>query len=114
MKIHYQAKPDSNAFCVRWKTTWPVTQNAKAVTCDRCLHSMALRGISTEPPEVVRTIRLPLAKDTTETECGSCPLGDGPLCRAFRSKEPGWFSEVRPVVGYRYQRLPECVAAEKA
>ena len=61
---------------------------------------------SDAPP---RRIALPLAPDTTATECGGCPRlreteDDAWFCRAF--------SGHIPMNTQTAQRLPECIAAE--
>ena len=59
-----------------------------------------------------RSIRLPLAKDTTESHCGGCcgllETDRGDICGRFKGVLPAYDADADD-----YQRLPECVAAEK-
>ena len=60
------------------------------------------------------TINLPLVD---ERACQGCTVREANYCPAFRTKE-GWPKKLRYMVnvgsehGFRYKRLPECLAAE--
>lgn len=109
IKTHYRrSENDVATLCGMWGRQYVQTRVGHEVTCAPCRKKMAKAGIATEPPAVVRTIRLPLAKDTTDKECGQCPNrarqhpNDWSLtCFAFRRLLPD------------RKRLPECIEAEK-
>ena len=77
--------------------------------CDGDSFGWPVRAVDEAPDAAPRTIRLPLAKDTTETECGSCEHV-GEHCAVFKRRVRVYDHEAGRE---RNQRLPECVAAEK-
>jgi hypothetical protein len=89
-----------------------VTTDASKITCRR--RACAKHAAKVEQP---RRIALPLAADTSDTRCGSCPsleadwstAANADRCTAFRKLVR--FHGATAKDGY-YERLPECRAAE--